>query len=234
MTVAAADRQMIRLTAEDGFELDAWIARPEGRPRGAVVIGQEMYGVTEYLKRVAAFYAAQGYLTITPALYDRRERDCVLAYNEADRDRVHTLYKSMDWEQSLLDLAAARAFVADAGPGSALKTAIVGFCWGGSLAWMAACRQPFDAAVAYYGSAMPDYKGETNRCPVIAHVGELDSSLPPARVAEFSAVHPEVAFYSYPGAAHGFDNETRAARYHAEAHRLARERSLKFLADKIG
>ncbi len=229
MKSVLADRQMIRLTAADGFELDAWIARPAGRPRGAVVIGQEMYGVTEYLKRVADFYAGQGYLTITPALYDRRERDCVLAYNEADRDRVHEMYKSMDWEKSLLDLAAARAYVADAG-----KVAIVGFCWGGSLAWMAACRQPFDAAVAYYGSAMPDYKAETNRCPVIAHIGDRDTSLPPARVAEFNAVHPEVPFYSYAGAAHGFDNETRAARYHAEGHRLARERTLAFLRAQIG
>lgn len=229
MNNVLADRRMIRLTAADGFELDAWIARPAGLPRGAVVIGQEMYGVTNYLKRVAEFYAGQGYLTLTPALYDRRERDCVLAYNEADRDRVHELYKSMDWEKSLLDLAAARDFVAEAG-----KVAIVGFCWGGSLAWMAACCQPFDAAVAYYGSAMPDYKSETNRCPVIAHVGERDSSLPPARVAEFSAAHPQVPFYSYAGAAHGFDNETRPARFHPEAHRLARERSLAFLRANIG
>ncbi|MFN4281724.1 MAG: dienelactone hydrolase family protein [Alphaproteobacteria bacterium] len=220
---------MIRLTAADGFALDAWLARPAGAPKAGLVIAQEMYGVTEYLKRVAAFYAAQGYLAVVPALYDRRERDCVLAYNEADRDRVHDLYKSMDWEKSLLDLDAGRRFAAEAG-----KVAIVGFCWGGSLAWMAACRGDYQAAVAYYGSAMPDYANETPRCPVIAHVGDDDTSFPPARVAAFRAARPETPVFTYAGTPHGFDNETRPARYRPEAHRLARERTLAFLARHIG
>jgi carboxymethylenebutenolidase len=220
---------MIRLTAADGFELDAWLATPAGEPKGAIVIAQEMYGVTDYLKRVAAFHASQGYLTITPALYDRRERGTVLAYDEADRDRVHELYKSMDWELSLADIEAGRRFVASAG-----KVAIIGFCWGGSLAWMAACRSDYQAAIAYYGSAMPDYAGETARCPVIAHVGEDDTSFPPARVAAFKAAQPGVPVYSYADTPHGFDNETRPARYRAAAHRLARERSLAFLVQHIG
>lgn len=227
MSAAAPD--MIRLTAADGFALDAWLARPAGRPRGGLVIAQEMYGVTDYLKRVAAFYAAQGYLAIVPALYDRRERGCVMDYNEADRDRVHDMYKAMDWDKSLLDLEAARRFVAEAG-----KVGIVGFCWGGSLAWMAACRGDYQAAVAYYGSAMPDYAGETPRCPAIAHVGDDDTSFPPARVAAFRAAQPDVPVYTYPATPHGFDNETRPARYRPEPHRLARERTLAFLARHIG
>jgi carboxymethylenebutenolidase len=229
MSDAVIDQEMIRLTSADGFELDAWLARPAGKPKGAIVIAQEMYGVTEYLKRVTAFYASQGYLALTPALYDRHERNCILAYNEADRDRVHELYKSMDWDKSLLDLEAGRRFVAEAG-----KTAIIGFCWGGSLAWMAACRSDYQAAVAYYGSAMPDYARETPRCPVIAHVGEDDTSFPPSRVAAFQAAQPGVPVYSYAGTPHGFDNETRPARYRPEAHRVARERTLTFLAQHIG
>ncbi|HEY4134634.1 MAG TPA: dienelactone hydrolase family protein [Alphaproteobacteria bacterium] len=225
----AITQETIRLTASDGHALDAWIARPAGAPRGAIVVAQEMYGVTDYLKRVAAFYAGQGYLAVTPALYDRRERGTVLPYDESARDRVHELYKSMDWELSLLDLDAARIAVQDAG-----KVAVIGFCWGGSLAWMAACRYPYDAAVAYYGSAMPDYAAEQPRCPVIGHVGELDTSFPPARVAQFGAAHPEVTIYGYAGAQHGFDNETRAARFHEDAHRLARERTLAFLAAYVG
>lgn len=221
---------MIRLTAADGFELDAWLARPAGAPRGGLVIAQEMYGVTDYLKRVAAFYAAHGYLAVVPALYDRRERDCVLAYNESDRDRVHDLYKSMNWGESLLDLDAGRDYLA----GAKVKIGIVGFCWGGSLAWMAACRSDYQAAVAYYGSAMPDYADETPRCPVIAHVGDDDTSFPPARVAAFRAARPETPVFTYPGTPHGFDNETRPARYRQEAHRLARDRTLAFLARHIG
>lgn len=234
MSPAVVDQEMVRLTAADGFELDAWLAVPAGQPRGGIVIAQEMYGVTEYLQRATAFYASQGYLAITPALYDRRARGTVLAYNEADRDRVHELYQSMDWDKSLLDLDAGRRFLGKTGAGLSLKTAIVGFCWGGSLAWMAACRQDYQAAVSYYGSAMPDYAGETPRCPVIAHVGDLDSSFPPARVAAFRAAQPGVPVYTYPETPHGFDNETRPVRYRPEAHRLARERTLAFLAQQIG
>lgn len=229
MSSAVIEQDMIRLSAVDGFTLDAWLATPVGQPKGAIVIAQEMYGVTDYLKGVTAFYAGQGYLAITPALYDRRERNCVLAYNEADRDRVHEMYKSMDWEKSLLDLDAGRRLVAKAG-----KVAVIGFCWGGSLAWMAACRYDYQAAVAYYGSAMPDYAHEKSRCPVIAHVGDADTSFPPARVAAFRALQPGVPVYTYPDTPHGFDNETRPARYRPEAHRLARERTLAFLARHIG
>lgn len=223
------DQKMVRLTAADGFQLDAWLATPAGQPKGAIVIAQEMYGVTDYLKQVTAFYAGEGYLTITPALYDRRARGTVLAYNEADRDRVHELYKSMDWELSLVDLEAGRRFVAPAG-----RVAMIGFCWGGSLAWMAACRQDYQAAVAYYGSAMPDYADETPRCPVIAHVGDEDTSFPPDRVAAFRAAQPGVPVYTYADTPHGFDNDTRPARYRPAAHRLARERTLAFLAQHIG
>ena len=228
MSKVVIDQEMVRLTAADGFELDAWLATPAGRPKGGIVIAQEMYGVTDYLKRATAFYASQGYLTITPALYDRHERDTVLAYNEADRDRVHELYQSMDWDKSLHDLDAGHAYIAAAG-----KVAIVGFCWGGSLAWMAACRRDYQAAVAYYGSAMPDYAGETARCPVIAHVGDLDTSFPPARVAAFRAAQPGVTVYTYPDTPHGFDNETRPARYRPEAHRVARARTMAFLGQHI-
>lgn len=234
MSDTVVDQAMVRLAAADGFELDAWLATPAGRPKGGLVIAQEMYGLTDYLKRATAFYASQGYLTITPALYDRHERGTVLAYNEADRDRVHALYQAMDWDKSLLDLDAGRRFVTQAAPDPAMKIAIVGFCWGGSLAWMAACRQEYQAAVAYYGSAMPDYAGETPRCPVIAHVGDLDTSFPPPRVAAFKAAQPGVTVYTYPDTPHGFDNDTRPARYRPEAHRLARARTLAFLGQHIG
>ena len=234
MSDAVAAPETICLTAADGFALDAWLARPVGRPRGGLVIAQEMYGVTDYLKRAVEFYAAQGYLAVVPALYDRRERGCVMAYNEAARDRVHDMYKAMDWDKSLLDLDAGRRYVAEAAGSQPLKVGIVGFCWGGSLAWMAACRYDYQAAVAYYGSAMPDYADETPRCPVIAHVGDDDSSFPPTRVAAFRAAQPGVTVFTYPAAPHGFDNETRPARYRPEAHRLARERTLDFLARHIG
>jgi carboxymethylenebutenolidase len=220
---------MITLTARDGHTLDAYVARPPAAVRGGLVIAQEMYGVNDYLRSVCDFYAARGYLAIAPALYDRRERDLVYTYSSEDHDKAQVTYKSWPIEPALDDLEAAHAAVADAG-----KTGIIGFCWGGSLAWLAACRRRYDCAVAYYGSMMPDLADEHARCPVIAHIGDKDTSLPLARVAAFRAAQPSVDVYIYAGAQHGFDNPGRTARYHAEAHRLARERTLAFLADQIG
>jgi carboxymethylenebutenolidase len=125
----------IQLTAGDGHALDAYVARPAIKPRGGVVIAQEMYGVTNYLRETCDFYAAQGYLTIAPALYDRRQRNLVLEYNDENHDLAQTIYKNWNWNHALDDLDAGKNFVRGAG-----KVAMVGFCWGGTLAWLAACR----------------------------------------------------------------------------------------------
>jgi carboxymethylenebutenolidase len=223
---------MITLTARDGHTLDAYLARPGGSARGGLVIAQEMYGINGYLRSVCDFYAARGYLTIAPALYDRRQRGLVYSYTQEDHDKAQATYKSWPVEPALDDLDAARAAVADAGKIGSVG--IVGFCWGGSLTWLAACRRDFTCAVAYYGSNMPDYADERARCPAIAHIGDRDTSLPPARVAAFRAAQPSVPVFIYPGAQHGFDNEGRTPRYHEQAHQLARERTLEFLASHIG
>lgn len=220
---------MIKLRAHDGHELDAYLAQPAARPRGAVVIAQEMYGVNAYLGAVCDFYAGHGYLAIAPSLYDRRQRGMTFAYDKAGHDQAQRTYKAWEWSAALADLDAGRAMVAQAG-----KVGLIGFCWGGSLAWVGACRSAYDAAVAYYGSAMPDFAGEAPRCPVIAHIGDRDTTLPPARIEQFRAAQPSVPVYIHPGAQHGFDNESRAERYHPEACQLARELTLAFLAQHIG
>jgi carboxymethylenebutenolidase len=220
---------MMTLSARDGHTLDAYLARPQTAIRGGLVVAQEMYGINGYLRAVCDFYASHGYLAIAPSLYDRRQHGLVYDYSQDDHDKAQATYKSWPIESALDDLDAARAAVADAG-----KVSLVGFCWGGSLAWLAACRRSYDCAVAYYGSMMPDYANEQARCPVIAHIGDKDTSLPPERVAAFCSLQPSVTVYIYPGAQHGFDNEGRTPRYHAQAHRLARERTLEFLATQIG
>jgi carboxymethylenebutenolidase len=220
---------MIRLRSRDGHELDAYLARPTGAMRGGLVVAQEMYGINAYLRAVCDFYAAHGYLAIAPALYDRKQRGLVYDYTSEDHDRAQRTYKAWDLTAALDDLDAARAAVAEAG-----KIGLVGFCWGGSLAWLAACRRSYAATVAYYGSMMPDLADEQPRCPVIAHIGDRDTSLPADRIAHFRAAQPSVPVYIYAGAQHGFDNENRTPRYDAAAHRLARDRTLAFLAQHIG
>jgi carboxymethylenebutenolidase len=229
MSAVAGTLSPIELVARDGHRLEAYLARPQGRPRGGLVVAQEMYGVNDYLRSVCDFYAARGYAAIAPALYDRRQRGLTFLYTKDDHDRAQQTYKNWDLDTALLDLAAAHAAVADTG-----KVGIVGFCWGGSLAWLAACRGNYDCAVAYYGSMMPEFAHEQPRCPVIAHIGDRDNTLPPEKVARFTAAQPAVPVYIYPGAQHGFDNENRAERHDAAAHKLARERTLEFLGRTIG
>lgn len=220
---------MIQITARDGHVLDAYLARPGKKPRGGIVIAQEMYGVTSYLRDTCDFYAAQGYRTIAPALYDRRQRNLVLDYTKENHDLAQTIYKNWNWEEALDDLDAAKNPVREAG-----KVAIVGFCWGGTLAWLAACRRDYAAAVAYYGSMMPDFAHESMRCPVIAHIGDQDTTLPQDRIDLFHRVQPKIPIHMYPGAQHGFDNPSRTERYHVEACQLARQRTLEFLARQVG
>jgi carboxymethylenebutenolidase len=222
---------MQTLTARDGHRLAAYLARPAaaGAVRGGLVVAQEMYGVNDYLRSVCDFYAVQGYVSIAPALYDRREPGLIYGYNKTDHDRAQETYTAWDVDIALDDLDAARAAVADAG-----KVGIVGFCWGGSLAWAAACRRDYAGAIAYYGSKMPDLAGERARCPVIAHIGDRDTTLPPERIARFRSAQPGVPVYIYEGALHGFDNPNRTERYHPQAQRLARERTLAFLRHHMG
>lgn len=217
--------KLIQLTARDGHSLDAYLAQPAQTPRGAMVIAQEMYGVTGYLRDTCDFYAAQGYRTIAPALYDRRQRNLVLEYTKENHDLAQTIYKNWKFDHALDDLDAAKNFVAEAG-----AVAIVGFCWGGTLAWLAACRRDYAAAVAYYGSMMPDFAQETARCPIIAQIGSADTTMPAERIELFHRAQPTVPIHMYAGAQHGFDNPSRTDRFHAEACQHARQRTLEFIA----
>ena len=214
---------MIKLRARDGHELDAYQAKPQGHVRGGVVVAQEMYGVTDYLCGVCDFYASQGYVAIAPALYDRQQRGLTFDYSKDGHDRAQKTYTTWNFGNALTDLNAAQAAIADSG-----KVGIVGFCWGGTMAWLAACRGHYACAVAYYGSFMPDYVSEHARCPIVAHVGDRDTSFPLPRIAYFRVAQPSVPFHIYEGAQHGFDNPGRAERYDARAHNRARERTQPF------
>jgi carboxymethylenebutenolidase len=220
--------ERIELTAADGFRLPAYRADPAGTARGALVVAQEIFGVNSHIRSVCDGYAADGYVAIAPALFDRYERDVDIGYTPADVARGRELKARAKPDSALLDIDAARAAVAFAG-----NVGIVGYCWGGYLAWLAAARVAgFACAVPYYGGGMTDAIAEQPKCPVMAHLGERDTMIPAAGVKALAAAHPSAQVFLYP-ADHGFNCDQRGA-FDPAAASLARERSLAFLRRHIG
>ena len=157
--------EWITLTAADGHALSAWQVRPASTPKAGLVLVQEAFGVNAHIRDVAGRFAALGYLVVAPAMYDRVERGFEVGYGEADIARGIAMLPGLDWDKALLDVDAARAAVCAMAP----KAGIIGYCFGGSMAWLSACRLSFDAAVCYYGSRIPAFSGENPHCPLIAH-----------------------------------------------------------------
>lgn len=216
----------IKLTASDGHAFDAYRADPKGKPKAALVVCQEIFGVNSHIRRVVDEFASDGYVAIAPALFDRVERGVEIGYEPADIARGRDIRGKCTNENALLDIEAAAKAVRATG-----KLGVVGYCWGGRLAWLSACRLTFDASVCYYGGGIAETKDEKARCPVMMHFGETDSSIPMAEVEAVRKAQPKVTFHIYP-AGHGFNCEQRGS-YHAESARIARERTLAFFAQHL-
>ena len=220
--------QAIELKAADGFTLSAYRADPAGKPRGALVVAQEIFGVNSHIKSVCDGFAADGYVAIAPALFDRYERGVDIGYTPDDIAKGRELKGRAQIDAALRDVAAARDVAAGAG-----KVGVIGYCWGGFVAWMTASRLPgFACAVPYYGGGVLDAAGERPQCPVLAHFGERDSMIPVEGVRKLAAAHPEAQVFIY-AADHGFNCDQRAS-FDAPSAKLARERTLQFLQRHIG
>ena len=218
----------IDLKAADGFTLTAYRADPAGTTRGALVVAQEIFGVNSHIRSVCDGYAAGGYVAIAPALFDRYERGVDIGYTPDDIARGRELKAKGKIDAALSDIAAARDAVAAAG-----KVGVIGYCWGGYVAWMTASRlSGFACSVPYYGGGMLEAVGEQPRCPVMAHFGERDAGIPVDGVKKFAAAHPESQVFIY-AADHGFNCDQRGS-YDATAAKLARERTLAFLRQHVG
>jgi carboxymethylenebutenolidase len=212
----------IELTASDGHRLAAYRADPAGTPKGLVVVAQEIFGVNSHIRGVADGFAAAGYVAVAPALFDRVERGVEIGYAPADIERGRDLKAKAGLDQALLDVAAARA----AEPG--LPAAVVGFCWGGLVAWAAATRlDGLSAAVSYYGGGIGELAGEKPRCPVMLHFGEKDHAIPLSDVDKVRKAHPDLPVHLY-DAGHGFNCDQRGS-YDKAAADLAQSRTLEFL-----
>ena len=220
--------QMIELKTKDRQTISAYRAEPQGKPRGGLVVIQEIWGVNSHIRNVADGYAADGYLAIAPALFDRVERGVVMdEYNPETMQKGFGFMQKVDTDNALLDVRAAVEAASAAG-----KVGVVGFCFGGKVAWLAASRlEGIAASVPYYGGGIPDLASEQPKCPVMLHFGERDQHIPVASVEQFKKAHPELPVHIYQ-ADHGFNCDQRGS-YDAAAAKLARERTLAFLRQHV-
>jgi carboxymethylenebutenolidase len=219
----------IELTSSDGHKLAAYRADPPGKPRGGVVLIQEIFGVNSHIRSVADGYAADGYVVVAPAMFDRAQHGYETGYSQPEIQSGLAIMQGLDWDNTMRDVQAAVAEAAGAG-----KAGIVGFCWGGTVAWVAAARATgLACAVAYYGGGIPGFIGEKPRCPVMLHFGEQDQSPSLEQAQNVANAHPQAKAHFYPGAGHGFNCDQRPS-YHAGNAKLARERTLAFFREHIG
>lgn len=215
------------LMARDGHGFQAYLAAAQGRPRGAVVVVQEIFGVNRHIRAVTDSYAAQGYTAIAPALFDRVRRGIELDYSAESVQEGLGYRNQVKKAHFLADVGAAMHATRGSG-----RTGIVGYCWGGTIAYVTACELPVAAAACYYGGGIAASLDETPKCPVIYHFGEKDRHITLADIGKIRAAHPAGVFHLYP-ADHGFNCTDRAA-YDAPSATLALERTLAFFAAHLG
>ncbi|MBN9081217.1 MAG: carboxymethylenebutenolidase [Rhizobiales bacterium 62-17] len=220
--------ERVTLTCKDGQKIGAYVAKPAGTAKGAVIVLQEIFGANQHIRKTADLYAEQGYLAIAPALYDRVEPDVELGYTGDDPKTGMAIRAKTELPKTLLDIEAAIDHVKSAG-----KVGIVGYCWGGTLVFAAVCKLPGVAAgSAYYGGGIAQMLDMKPTAPIIMHFGENDHGIPLTDVDKVKAALPDVPVYVYPGAGHGFNCDERAS-YQKEGADLARSRTLEFFAKNL-
>jgi carboxymethylenebutenolidase len=220
--------QDIKLTASDGFEFGGYRAEPTGSAKGAVVVIQEIFGVNHHIRSVCDRLADTGYAAIAPSIFDRIEPNFTSGYSPDEIANARKFVANPDWAAMLLDTQAAIDAVKTVGP-----VGIIGFCLGGSIAYVAATRlSGLSAAVGYYGGAVVRFADDKPKVPTQLHFGEKDAGIPLTDVEAIKSKRPAVAIYVYPGAQHGFHCDERAS-YDKASAAIAWPRSLEFFAKHL-
>ena len=217
----------IELAAADGHKLAAYTAEPATAPAAGLVIAQEIFGVNVHIRDVVDRFAEAGYRAIAPAYFDRLERSVELDYTPDDMATGRGLKGQLSWETVITDTNAAIAALGTA------KAGLVGYCYGGTIAWIAADACRLDAVVGYYGGQIAEEVARQPKCPLMLHFGAEDAAVPLDGVEAVKAAHPDIPIHIYDGAGHGFNCDRRGS-YHAEAARLAGERTMAFLTAHLG
>jgi carboxymethylenebutenolidase len=225
---AAPARNKVEITAADGHRFSAWRSDPAGAAKGGIVVLHAVFGLTDHMGEVCARWAEAGYTAIAPALFDRLGSNIVHPYNQGGVDAGAKNYAALSDAQILADI---RAAALATGPIS--RTAISGFCTGGSWSWHAAAKMEFAAQVNFYGSHVVSLLDLAPRCPTIIHYGDADAVVPMPDVDKIRSRYPGLEMHIYPGAAHAFENREQRS-YDERASQLAWERSIAFMNRQVG
>ena len=213
---------LVHALAKDGHIVDLYVAKPKSQAVATVIVLQEIFGITDHIQAICQQYATHGYLAVAPALFDRIQKNIVLDYSSIKEGRDYKM--QLQDEQVLLDIAAAAATAEND-----LKVAVIGFCFGGALSYLASTRLNLNCAISYYGGGIAEkYINQKPLCPIMYHFGALDPIIPSTDVAAIQSNHPEGVFHIYDNAGHGFNCSDRKD-YHEESAKIAFARSLEFL-----
>ncbi|MBL4907000.1 MAG: dienelactone hydrolase family protein [Sneathiella sp.] len=215
---------MVTLKTNDGHSLSAYVAEATHDLKGGIVLIQEIFGINAHIKDVCDRYAKHGYTTIAPALFDRIEPKIDLDYDSDGVAKGVDLKGKCSEDLALADIAAAQDHIKSLG-----TISIIGYCWGGTLAYLAACKlSGFSKAISYYGGGVAKLKDEQPQIPLMMHFGDQDTSIPMTDVDAIMTARPESKIFIYQ-AGHGFNCDRRSS-YDANASKVALERSLHFIA----
>jgi carboxymethylenebutenolidase len=222
--------ERIKLTASDGFELNAYEARPAGVPKGGVVLIQEVWGLNNWIRSVVDRWAEHGYHAVAPAMFDRIDYGFESEnYTPSHFQLIGEMMKKFDMEKAVADIAAASDYAATSG-----KVGITGYCFGGRMSWVAASRGlGLSAASGYYGGGVPGYLDLAPIIPIEMHFGSRDSGIPLEQVEALKARHPGADIYVYDGD-HGFCNSDRPQNFDRASCTKASARSLEFFHKHLG
>lgn len=220
--------QHVKLTTADAHTLGSYRADPAGTPKGGMIVIQEIFGVNHHVRAVCDRLAALGYVAIAPAVFDRFVRDFECGYTPDEIANARSYLGNLNWDKMVLDMTAAKEELKGVGP-----IGVIGFCMGGTAAFLAATRIPgVAAAVSYYGGQIAKFADEKPNCPLQLHFGEKDEGIPLTTVEEIKKKQPQAETYIYEGAPHGFYCDERAA-YRKDAAELAWKRTQDFLTKNL-
>ena len=214
--------QHINLSTAGTHCIGAYLAKPAGKPKGGVIVVQEIFGVTAHIRDVADRFAAAGYTAVAPAFFDFAENDVELAYDRGGIDRGKAFAEEVGVDRPVEAIASAAQSIASSG-----KAGVVGFCWGGTLALLSAQRLGLPA-VSYYGARNTGYLDQPLKAPAIFHFGANDRSIPAEARAKHQAAWPDAPVYVYEHCGHAFNRDVDKSAYNAAAAQLAWQRTLTF------